>query len=85
VKRANRDGLRDLRFPGVVGKYSRPVKVVTRVLAFRCQHFGRACCRPIEGSSPSYGLPEEGDCKLLRNIRTLYQSTECHVQGDWRI
>ena len=54
------------------------------VLPFICQHFGRACCRPIQGSSTYNGLPEEGDCKL-RNIRTLYQSTEFHVQGDWRV
>jgi len=85
VKRVNRDGLRDMRFPGVVGKYSRPVKVVTCVLASKCQRSGRACFRPTQGSSTSYGLPEEGDGKLLRNVRTLYQSTECHVHGDGRV
>ena len=68
-------------FPALLGNTPCPVKMVTCVLAFRCQHFGRACCRPIQGSSTSFRLPEEGGCKLLRNVRTLYQSTECHVMS----
>ena len=55
------------------------------VWVFRYQYFGRACCRPIEGSSTPYGLPEEGDCRMLQNVRTLLQSTECHIQGNWRV